>query len=74
MFANVITSTDRGSQLVGAAIGGIAFGGLGALAGALSGKTNSRNLVNGLALRIITDDGTYPVTFFDGGSGALILH
>jgi hypothetical protein len=36
---NVITSTNRGSQFAGAVIGGIAFGPLGALAGALSSKT-----------------------------------
>lgn len=64
---NVITSTDRGSQLAGAVIGGIAFGGLGALAGALSSKTLSQNLIRKLVLRIIMDDGAYSVTFIDAG-------
>lgn len=64
---NVITSTNRGSQLAGAVIGGIAFGPLGALAGALSSKTRSQNLIRKLVLRIIMEDGTHSITLVDGG-------
>jgi hypothetical protein len=39
---NVITSTNRGSQLAGAVFGGIVLGPLGALAGALSSNTQTR--------------------------------
>jgi hypothetical protein len=64
---NVITSTNRGSQLAGAVVGGIVLGPLGALAGALSSKTLSQNFIRKLALRIIMDDGAHSVTFIDAG-------
>jgi hypothetical protein len=64
---NVITSTNRGSQLAGAVIGGIALGPLGALAGALSSKTLSQNFIRKLVLRIIMDDGAHSLTFIDAG-------
>ena len=40
----VITSTNRGSQLLGAAVGGVAFGGLGAVVGGLSGSSRSSEM------------------------------
>ncbi len=64
---NVITSTNRGSQLAGAVVGGIVLGPLGALAGALSSKTLSQNFIRKLVLRIIMDDGAHSVTFIDAG-------
>jgi hypothetical protein len=63
---NVITSTNRGSQLAGAVFGGIVLGPLGALAGALSSKTLSQNFIRKLVLRIIMDDGAHSFMFFDG--------
>jgi hypothetical protein len=65
---NVITSTNRGSQAIGALVGGVAFGGAGFLAGALSAKTRSTSHLRKLALRIVTEGSTYQVTFIDMGN------
>lgn len=50
------TTTDRGSQLGGALVGGLAFGGVGALAGGLSGKQNTRPTATRVDLRLTLDD------------------
>ncbi len=47
-----ITKTSRGSQLGGALIGGLVFGGAGAIIGGLSGKTESSNKTNSAELLI----------------------
>lgn len=60
-----ISSTDRGSQLAGAAIGGLAFGGVGALLGGLSGSKRSRATIQNIGLKIIVDDRVAPVHLID---------
>jgi hypothetical protein len=60
-----ITKTDRGSQIGGALIGGLAFGGVGAVIGGLSGKTSSEIKVNKLTLHLIIDDVQRPVFDID---------
>lgn len=56
-----ITKTSRMSQFGGALIGGIAFGGLGAVVGGLSGKNKTTNLINRIDLRMIINDSKNPV-------------
>ncbi|WP_420417415.1 zinc ribbon domain-containing protein [Pacificispira sp.] len=51
-----VTSTNRGSQLTGAAVGGLLAGGVGAMIGGLSGSTTSRTGVRKVTLRIAVDD------------------
>lgn len=63
-----ITSTNRGSQALGAAVGGIALGGVGLLAGALSGSKRTKERVKELALKITVEDHVSPmhrVTFLN---------
>lgn len=48
----VLTQTNRGSQAVGAAVGALAFGGIGFLAGGLSGSTHSQSNIGSIVLRI----------------------
>ncbi len=67
-----LTQTNRGSQLAGAAIGGVAFGGIGALAGALSGSTRSSERLTGLRIVVTIDDHKNPlhhVTFVRSNRG-----
>lgn len=62
-----ITSTNRGSQAVGAAVGALAFGGVGAVVGGLSGSSRSTGTVRRISLKVIVDDAQHPffdVTFF----------
>ncbi len=56
-----ITKSNRGSQLAGAAIGGIALGGIGAIIGGLSGSTRTKNTVSEIALKLIVEDRFTPV-------------
>jgi hypothetical protein len=56
-----VTQTNRGSQLISAAVGGALFGGVGALAGALTGSSSSRERLAGLTIKIMVDDSTTPV-------------
>lgn len=51
-----VTRTSRGSQIGGAAIGGALFGPVGALAGALSGKTHSHGTVRNVELIVTVND------------------
>lgn len=55
-----ITKTNRGSQLAGAAIGGLAFGGLGAVVGGLSGSSTSTERLKSIALLFQFDDAEHP--------------
>ena len=48
----VITQTNRGSQAIGAAVGSLAFGGIGFLAGSLTASTRSQNNIDSIILRI----------------------
>ncbi|MFN3536511.1 MAG: SHOCT domain-containing protein [Brevundimonas sp.] len=58
-----ITSTNRGSQLLGAAVGGIALGGIGLLAGALTGSKRTMDRINELAIKITVDDRVKPLHY-----------
>ena len=63
-----VTKTVRSSQIGLALIGGIAFGGIGAVIGGLSGKTHSSKKIQRVALRLIVNDTVEPlheVTFLD---------
>ncbi|MEX5748765.1 SHOCT domain-containing protein [Massilia sp. X63] len=56
-----VTKTMRSSQLGGALIGGLAFGGVGALVGGLSGKTRTATKIKQIALRIVANDPSSPL-------------
>lgn len=58
---NTITKTSRSSQIGGAIVGGLLLGGIGALAGGLSGKTKSTNTVTRIDLRLILNDTAMPL-------------
>jgi hypothetical protein len=55
-----VTQTNRGSQLVGAMVGGLAFGGAGAVVGGLSGKSHSRARTRNISLKVTIDDRVKP--------------
>ncbi|MFT3729552.1 MAG: SHOCT domain-containing protein [Terricaulis sp.] len=55
-----VTSTNRGSQIAGAAIGVIAFGGLGLLLGGLTGSKRNQSTVHSIALKVFVDDSAAP--------------
>jgi len=64
-----ITKTARGSQAAGAAIGGLLFGGIGAVVGGLSGTQVQNSKVNRIELRLVVNDSLDPIhniCFFDG--------
>ena len=56
-----LTSTSRGSQLVGAAVGGIAFGGVGALIGGLSGSKSTIEKIQKLEIKLTIEDNENPI-------------
>jgi len=56
-----LTLTNRGSQLVGAAVGAALFGGVGAVIGGLSGARRTVRYVRRIALRLVIDDFDRPV-------------
>lgn len=63
-----ISSTVRSSQAIGAAVGALAFGGVGAVVGALTGKNRSRNEVSRICVAITvnnTKQPLYTVVFLD---------
>lgn len=67
-----IDKTNRGSQIAGAAVGGVLLGGLGLLLGGLTGSKRQVAKVQRLALKLYTNDLVTPVTkviFFDHASG-----
>ncbi len=51
-----LTKTSRSSQVGGMLIGGLALGGVGAIIGGLSGKTNTVDKVSNIDLKIIVND------------------
>lgn len=62
-----LTQTNRGSQVMGAAVGAVLLGPLGLLMGGLTGSKRQRERVNELSLRVLIDDRALPVhriTFF----------
>lgn len=63
-----VISTDRGSQLGGALVGGLLLGGVGAVIGGLSGKQKSNKKVKRVDLRITMnclDEPTVDIRIFD---------
>lgn len=56
-----LTQANRGSQLLGAAVGGAVFGGVGAVVGSLSGSSRSRAQLKSMYLKITLDDRANPV-------------
>ena len=56
-----ITTTMRTSQIGGALVGGALLGGVGALVGALTGKTSAKNKVRSLDLKITVNDLRRPI-------------
>lgn len=63
-----VASTNRGSQVLGAAVGAVAFGGVGAIIGGLSGSSTSVSGAKRLSVRITVEDADKPlheVTFYE---------
>ncbi len=56
-----ITKTQRGSQLGGALIGGLALGGSGAIIGGLSGSTSSQDKVQKIEVVVTVNDTKNPI-------------
>jgi ribosomal protein L7/L12 len=56
-----LTQTNRGSQLAGAAIGGLALGGVGALIGGMSGSTRTQHNLRSVSIKVTVDDRFEPV-------------
>jgi len=56
-----LTSTNRGSQVLGSVSGGLALGGVGAVIGGLSASSRSRGRLRGITLKIFVDDQANPV-------------
>lgn len=56
-----VTKTVRSSQALGAILGGIAFGGVGALVGGLSGAKKSQGKVRRIDIRIVVNDMKSPI-------------
>lgn len=69
-----IIQTNRGAQVMGAAVGAVLLGPLGLLVGSFSGSKRQKQRVNELSLKILIDDRRAPVhriTFFRmKGNGA----
>lgn len=68
-----LEKTNRGSQAMGAAVGGVLLGPVGLLLGGLTGSKRKVALVKRLSLKIFTNDLEKPVTevvFFHSPSGA----
>lgn len=56
-----ISSTSRGGQIAGAAVGGVLLGGVGAVVGALTASRTQKRRINSVALKIVVDDLAKPV-------------
>jgi hypothetical protein len=68
-----IQKTNRGSQVAGAAVGGLLLGPVGLLLGGVTGSKWVEQKITRLSLKIFTDDLVSPVTeilFFDSPSGS----
>jgi len=69
---STLDRTNRGSQLMGAAVGGALFGGLGAIVGGLSGAKRREERIKRLSLKLYTNDLHEPVqeiVFFNHHAG-----
>jgi len=60
-----ITSTNRGSQLMGAAVGEVLLGPLGLLIGGVTGSKRTVQRVSQIGIKIIVDDRHKPIYAFD---------
>ncbi|ELK47524.1 SHOCT domain-containing protein [Halobacillus sp. BAB-2008] len=60
-----ITKTSRGSQLAGAALGGLLAGGAGAVIGGLSGGTKSSDKVQSVQLHVVINNTQHPFHSFE---------
>jgi len=72
-----LEKTNRGSQAMGAAVGGVLLGPVGLLLGGLTGTKRKEELVKRLSLKVYTNDLEKPVTeviFFDSPAGAKPTH
>lgn len=56
-----VTKTVRSSQIGGAVVGGLLLGGVGALVGGLSGKTETSGKIKRIDLRLIVNDTNAPL-------------
>lgn len=56
-----LTQTNRGSQVMGAAVGAVLLGPLGLLMGGVTGSKRQQERVNELSLKILIDERTAPV-------------
>lgn len=56
-----LSKTNRGSQLAGAAVGGVLLGGLGAIVGGLSGSSRTVETVRKLELVVTVNDAANPM-------------
>lgn len=69
---SAIQKTNRGSQVAGAAVGGLLLGPVGLLLGGLSGSSRTIEKVKKLSLKIYTNDFEAPVSeivFFEDSEG-----
>lgn len=57
----VISSVSRGSQLAGAAVGGLLLGGVGAVVGAMTGARKEKRQVSRVVLKVTTEDVVDPL-------------
>ncbi len=58
---NSVTKTVRSSQIGGAVVGGLLLGGVGAVIGGLSGKTETSGKIKRIDLRLIVNDMSAPL-------------
>lgn len=68
----VVSSTNRGSQAVGAAVGALALGGVGAIIGGLSASSKSVNTINKISVKFVVDDRSRPfheILFYNSSKG-----
>lgn len=54
--SETVSNTERGSQIVGAAVGALLAGGVGAIIGGLSGGKRSKKKLSEIALKVVVDD------------------
>lgn len=54
--SETVSNTERGSQIVGAAVGALLAGGVGAIIGGLSGGKRSKRKLSEIALKVVVDD------------------